>query len=360
MVKALYLQGEKTMLKQMTINNLTVFSTADLKFGRNLNVIVGENGAGKTHLLKMIYSVLSVSTEEGRKPKTTLPTKSVLQTRLADKLVNIYRPESLGRLAKRKQGRERCDISLVFEQSDWDIAFSFASNSKSEVSIEKLPNTWVDVSPVYLPTRELLTIYPNFISVYEGHYLEFEETWRDTCLLLGALIRKGTKEKRIRELLEPLEIAMDGAIVLDRNGRFYLKTDNGSMEMPLIAEGLRKLGMLARLIATGALLDKGYLFWDEPEANLNPVLIKQVAKSILDLSDSGIQVFIATHSLFLLRELEILLSDPVRKKINAKFFGLHQTDEGVRIDQGSTVDDIGDIAALDEELAQSDRFLAVD
>ena len=348
------------MLKQMALNNLTVFSTADLKFGRNLNVIVGENGAGKTHLLKMIYSVLSVSTEEGRKPKTTLPTKSVLQTRLADKLVNIYRPESLGRLAKRKQGRKRCDISLVFEQSDWDIAFSFASNSKSEVSIEKLPNAWIDVSPVYLPTRELLTIYPNFISVYEGHYLEFEETWRDTCLLLGALIQRGTKEKRIRELLEPLEIAMGGAIVLDRNGRFYLKTDNGSMEMPLVAEGLRKLGMLARLIATGALLDKGYLFWDEPEANLNPVLIKQVAKSILDLSDSGIQVFIATHSLFLLRELEILLSDPVRKKVNAKFFGLHQTHEGVRIDQGFTVDDIGDIAALDEELAQSDRFLAVD
>jgi predicted ATP-dependent endonuclease of OLD family len=81
------------MLKQMTLNNLTVFSTADLKFGRNLNVIVGENGAGKTHLLKVIYSVLSVSAEEGRKPKATGPTKSVLQTRLADKLVNIYRPE---------------------------------------------------------------------------------------------------------------------------------------------------------------------------------------------------------------------------------------------------------------------------
>lgn len=348
------------MLKRITLKNLTVFSEADLKFGQNLNVIIGENGAGKTHLLKMIYSVLAVSAEEGRKPKTTTPTKSFLQTRLADKLVNIFRPESLGRLAKRKQGRGRCDISLVFEQSDWNIAFSFASNSKSEVSIEKLPDAWIDVSPAYLPTRELLTIFPNFISVYEGHYLEFEETWRDTCLLLGALIQRGPKEKRIREFLDPLEIAMGGAIELDKNGRFYLRNDSGRMEMPLVAEGLRKLGMLARLIATGALLDKGYLFWDEPEANLNPVLIKQVAKSILDLSDSGIQVFIATHSLFLLRELEILLSAPNRKNVKARFFGLHKTQDGVSIDQGSTVDDIGDIAALDEELKQSDRFLAVD
>lgn len=348
------------MLKRITLKNLTVFSETDLRFGRNLNVIIGENGAGKTHLLKMIYSVLAVSAEEGRKPKTSIPTKSFLQTRLADKLVNIFRPESLGRLAKRKQGRERCDIHLTFKQSDWDIAFSFASNSKSEVSISKLPDTWIDVSPAYLPTRELLTIFPNFISVYEGHYLEFEETWRDTCLLLGALIQRGPKEKRIRELLEPLETAMGGAIELDKNGRFYLRNDSGRMEMPLVAEGLRKLGMLARLIATGALLDKGYLFWDEPEANLNPVLIKQVAKSILDLSDSGIQVFIATHSLFLLRELEILLSAPNRKNVKARFFGLHKTQDGVSIDQGSTVDDIGYIAALDEELKQSDRFLAVD
>lgn len=41
------------------------------------------------------------------------------------------------------------------------------------------------------------------------------------------------------------------------------------MEMPLVAEGLRKVAMLARLIATGTLLEQGYLFWDEPETNLN-------------------------------------------------------------------------------------------
>lgn len=346
------------MLKQMTIKNLTVFPEADIKFGRNLNVIVGENGAGKTHLLKMAYSVLAVSAEEGRKPNAATPTKSLLQTRLADKLVNVFRPESLGRLARRKQGRERCDISLMFERSDWDIAFGFATQSKSEVSIEKLQGAWIDVSPAYLPTRELLTIFPNFVSVYEGHYLEFEETWRDTCLLLGALLQKGPKEKRIRELLEPLETAMGGAIELDKNGRFYLRSASGRMEMPLVAEGLRKLGMLSRLIATGALLDKGYLFWDEPEANLNPRLIKWVAKSVLDLCAAGIQIFIATHSLFLLREIEMVLSTKTHQGIEARFFGLHQTDDGVVIDQGSSVDEIGDIAVLDEELEQSDRFLA--
>ncbi len=39
------------------------------------------------------------------------------------------------------------------------------------------------------------------------------------------------------------------------------------MEMHLVAEGLRKLAMIARLIANGSLVDKVSLFWDEPEAN---------------------------------------------------------------------------------------------
>lgn len=173
------------MLRQLAIKNLTVFPETDLQFAKHLNVIVGENGAGKTHLLKMAYAVLATSWEEGRKPAATVPTKVQLQTRLADKLVNVFRPEALGRLARRRQGRERCDIKLSFDDKNLDIAFSFATNSKSEVALEKTPKSWLSVAPAYIPTRELLTIFPNFVSVYESHYLEFEETWRDTCVLLG-------------------------------------------------------------------------------------------------------------------------------------------------------------------------------
>ena len=346
-------------LQRLTIKNLTVFSEADLVFCKGLNVIVGENGVGKTHLLKLAYSVMASFWEEGRKPSATSPTKTHLQVKLADKLVNVFRPEALGRLTRRKPGRERCDVSLEFYDSKHNFTFSFATNSKTEVVLEVTPSSWLKVSAAYFPTRELLTIFPNFVSVYEGHYLEFEETWRDTCLMLGEPLQKGPKEKRIQELLAPIEKAMGGKIELDRVGRFYLSTPSGRLEMPLVAEGQRKLGMLARLIATGTLLDQGFLFWDEPEANLNPVLIKQVAKSILSLSSSGIQVFLATHSLFLLREIEILMSQQPFGGAGARFFGLHKSNEGpVNVSQGDSIDDIGDIASLDEELAQSDRFMA--
>jgi predicted ATP-dependent endonuclease of OLD family len=346
------------MLNNLNIKNFTVFPSANLQFSKHLNVIVGENGSGKTHLLKVAYSALATSWEESRKPTSSTPTKALMQTRLADKLINVFRPESLGRLARRKQGRERCDIKLLFEDKKFNFEFSFSTNSKTEVLIEKVPKGWLDTSPAYIPTRELLSIFPNFVSVYEGHYLEFEETWRDTCILLGAPLQRGTKEKRIQELLAPLETSMGGSIELDKNGRFYLKNERGRFEMPLIAEGQRKLAMLARLIATGVLMDKGFLFWDEPEANLNPLLIKQVAQSIVSLSKIGIQVFIATHSLFLLRELEILMTDQQNIELNSRFFGLHFSDDGVVVNQGDTIDEIGDITTLDEELAQSDRFIS--
>ncbi|GLX89990.1 hypothetical protein Pfra02_25590 [Pseudomonas fragi] len=41
------------MLKQLNIKEFTVFEEANLRFGKQLNVIVGENGAGKTHLLNL-------------------------------------------------------------------------------------------------------------------------------------------------------------------------------------------------------------------------------------------------------------------------------------------------------------------
>ncbi len=349
------------MLRSLALENLTVFAEANLKFSRGLNVFVGGNGSGKTHLLKLLYSVPAASWEEGRRAQGSNPTKAIFQARLSDKIMGVFRPDKIGRLASRRRGRTRCSINIKFTQRDHalDVGFSFSTASSAEVLLEQAPSAWEQTAPAYIPTRELLTIYPNFLATYESRYLDIEETWRDTCILLGTPLQRGPSEGRISKLLEPIEDAMQGKIVLDPSGRFYLRSDAGMMEMHLVAEGFRKLGMVARLIATGALAETGYLFWDEPESNLNPRLVKQVARSVYDLSIAGTQVFIATHSLFLLRELEIILGRETKKR-NCQFFGLHGRPSGTIIEQGSSIEDIGDIAALDEELEQSDRFLGMD
>lgn len=345
------------MLKSLHVENLTVFPKADFAFGKSLNVVIGENGSGKSHLLKAAYVAIAVSAARSKDGGTDLPSKAQLQTALAEKLQAVFRPDGLWRLVRRKVGRSKCVLRYEFDTSKLDLEFTFSTVAKTEVSVQTMPVARVEKLPVFLPTRELLTIFPGFVSLYETTHLPFEETWRDTCILLGAPLARGPREPKIKTLLVPLEEAMGGSVELDKSGRFYLNLASGSMEMHLVAEGLRKLASVARLIATGSLLDKGYLFWDEPEANLNPRVIKIVARTMLQLAASGIQVFIATHSLFLLRELHILQQREF-KKLDSRCFGLHVgSDGGVTVQQGDTMDEVGSIAALDEDLQQSERYV---
>lgn len=344
-----------SMLKSLHIENLTAFGKADLEFGRNLNVIIGENGTGKSHLLKAAYCALAVSAAGEKGTSQGVPKRDYLATAFADKLRGVFKPDDLGRLARRTRGRSACKLTCKFADGNCDVSIRFSTVDKSQVKVVREPAAWVEKTPVYLPTRELLSIYPNFVSVYDNTTLSFEETWRDTCSLLGLGMARGPREKSIKALLEPLEQAMGGSVELDKSGKFYLNVASGSMEMHLVAEGLRKLAMVARLIATGSLLDKGYLFWEEPEANLNPKVIKAVARTILSIAKSGIQVFIASHSLFLLRELFILQQTDF-SELDARCFGLHAQNGAVAIQQGTTIDDVGDLAVLDEELMQSDRY----
>ena len=349
-------EEEDAVLQWLKLKDFTVFPQARLEFARHLNVIAGENGMGKTHLLKLPYAAMAMSAEEGRK-RSDRPTKAVLQTRLAEKLVNVLRPERLGRLVSRRQGRSRCEVMIKFSEPGTSLGFSFVALSRLGVTVDHHPTHWRRRAPVYLPTHELLTIYPGFVSLYENHYVEFDETWRDTCLLLGAPGVRGPREKAIASLLAPLEDQLGGRVVLESNGRFYLAPTSGDkMEMPLVAEGRRKVATLARLIATGSLLDKDCLFWDEPESNLNPRLIREVARAILCICEAGVQVIVATHSLYLLREFEILLENEF-KEVEQRYFALRRGAEGVEVSQADDVGGIDPLVLLDEDLSQSERFV---
>ena len=344
----------------LAIKNYAAFADVEMSFSKGLNVLIGENGTGKTLLMKLPYAVMRVVEERPRRKQGL--TKTWLQRRIAEKLVDVTRPESLGRLVRRRRGRQRCEVAIQIDD-EHGAAFSFVSHSRETVAVERMPYGWRIQPSVFLPTRELLTIYPGFLAFYDNHYTEFDETWRDTCQLLGAPAVRGPREKKAALLLGPLEDAMGGRVVRDSaNDRFYLRAaGTGNMEMPLVAEGVRKLAMLARLTATGALLGEGCLFWDEPETNLNPKLIRSTARAILGLCAQGVQVFVATHSLFLLREFEVLLSTS-QSDVDSRFFAFEPSrdDGGVTVQQADDLEGIEPLVLLDEDLEQSDRYLAMD
>ncbi|MDE3724657.1 AAA family ATPase [Nocardiopsis sp. N85] len=338
----------------------------DIRLSPTLNIVTGENATGKSQLLKLLYA--GTRSLSGR---PTL-TKSALSSDIAEALIGIFRPDQLGRLARRVQGRGRARVELKYGGISDPLAFDFASNARSDVRIVSLPRTPLDDTPVFLPSRELLSLYPGLVSLFETREVEFDETWRDTALLLGRSALRGPRVKAATELLAPLLGEIEGT-VLEENGRFYVRLPGGTagagkIEAHLVSEGFRKLAMIIRLVSNGVLLEGGYLFWDEPEANLNPKTQRAVARTILALARSGTQVFVATHSVFLLRELELLLEQETQENpIEPRYIGLYReapTEEGalvqaVRAETATDPADLSAIAALEAESSQSLRYLGV-
>ena len=343
------------MIKSITVENFTVFAKKEtLLFAEGLNVVIGENGVGKSHLLKLAYALCAVSKVASKEQ----PNKEIFQKMVAKKLVNVFRPDTLGRLVNRTQGNKKCTVKINFKKSDFNFAFTFSTRSKTDVSVTKMPKKFLDESAIFIPTREMLSIFPGFTAMYREREVSFDETYNDLAEALEAAPLRGPRLAKLKPLLEQLEEIMGGSVHIE-NGHFYLHMPGrGKMEIQLVAEGIRKIAMLAYLIVNGMIYNKSMLYWDEPETNLNPKLIRYVAEALMVLAQNGIQVFIATHSLFLLREIEILSNKKTYARVKQRYFSLGIDEEGrVSVTQGDSSDEIDPIVSLDENLMQSDRYL---
>lgn len=357
------------MLSQLTVQDFTVLHQATFKFVPGINAIVGSNGAGKSHVLKLAYAVAKTSQQLGQ---STAQNKQVWRTVLAERLVGVFRPDSLGRLARRMQGRAKADIELCFTgRPEATVHFEFSTASKSEVTLLNSPSQYASTPPVFIPAKEVLSLFPGLRGLVSSREVALDETYPDLCERLDHPLLKGPRLELASRVLPALQEMMDGTIKLE-GGRFYFYPHvGGKMEIDLVAEGIRKLALLAYLLGNGSLNEQTTLFWDEPEANLNPLLIEKLAPVLWDLADSGIQLIIATHSLYLLRELDIIHKQrqqaTAKSKAKLRFFSLGQTTaspDGVApsapqtvLDQEEDLEKLNPIPALNAEITQTDRYM---
>lgn len=212
---------------------------------------------------------------------------------------------------------------------------------------------------MFIPTQELLSTGRGFADAYRRRELDFDETYFDLALALEGRLLKGRPPKEIASLSERLEAIMEGRVGLDEAGNFEFAPDApgaGSIEMPLVAEGFRKVGMVSHLLRNGSLGEGSALFWDEPETNVNPRMLHPLAELLVDLASLPAQVFLTTHSLYVLREIELAL----RNRDGGawpRFVALARKEGAVSLTTGDSTDDITPIDMLEADLEQSDRYL---
>jgi predicted ATPase len=337
------------MLKKLSLENFTTFEHAEFNFSKGINIIIGENSSGKSHVLKLAYSMTSVWNQ---------CVNSGGREQLIKKLHGVFGVEKLAELRNLDTllSAEKHNVTLecFVDHKSENQTLSFDLNKPDNVTFNGiLPHADVLNKPLFFPVKEVLTIFPNFISLYEKYALSFDETYYDLCKAMDDPLLKNPNQ----QLLDKLEQIMGGKIVLKGN-HFYLKTNRGEMNIFMIAEGLRKLGMLSYLIANDSLKENSILFFDEPETNLNPRLIKQLAAFLVELSQNNVQIIIATHNLFLMKYFDYLLNQ-VNNPIPAAFFSLVRGEQGVTVEQGGRLNQLSTIVALEEELELYDKEQAL-
>ena len=279
-------------ITRIKLERFTAFEALDLKLSPGVNVFVGANGTGKTHLMKVAYAACDVS-------KTG--------TGFAEKLVRVFMPSkgAIGRLVKRRGESSHCGVHIHRGNRSLRVSFSNHAAVVDSATV-KGASRWKDapVESVYVPVKEMLANAPGFRSLYAQREIHFEEIYADILdRAYGPSLRGPTPSER-RRLLTILQKAMDGKVHM-KNEEFFLRNKQGNLEFSLLAEGMRKLGLLWRLIQNGTLLGGAVLFWDEPETNLNPKLFGSVVEILLELQRMGVQVFIATHDYAILKELDL-------------------------------------------------------
>ncbi|MEB0082320.1 AAA family ATPase [Glaciimonas sp. Gout2] len=323
------------MLEKLELKNFAKFSDLPIKFSPRINIVIGENGTGKTQLLKAAYAANAALSDE------------LQGTDLAKRLCRIYRPtgDSLGKLVRHGTPvGAHAEIDAQFAGGQrLQARFTSASKTVALPGIAAQPSLG---APLFLPTKEVLSLLRGIKSKdADLKTIEsiFDSTYLDLCEKLMA--KKPLKAEDVIEsdprfgaVYEKLVNALEGRFSLtdiggsvlmsfdpgqyqvqrdkdqhDLNTRMqakFLATKGESISANMAAEGIRKLGIL-QLLLQNRQLDPGRtgtLFWDEPETNMNPKLMKLLVEILLELSRNGQQIILATHDYVLLKWFDLLVN----------------------------------------------------
>ena len=315
------------MIESISLTNFTAFKTLDLECSGGINIFVGANSTGKSLMLKLMYTLCSAN-----KPVQARLDEHPARI-LSDKLKTVFKPEGkIGRLCRNEARESVVQAHLIGDRA---VRFALSTDQNEVVIMDDQDYLRYDLIPVFITPKEMLSSFPGFSSLYLHREITIDETYFDLCQALELPKLKDKPGKLVEHLLDSIKKACEGEFLLIRQ-RFYYKPERGIMlEAELSEEGFRKFGMLQRLLQNGRIKPgiSGPLFWDEPEANLNPGLMKTVVSILLELARGGQQIFLATHDYVLVKWFDLLMQPDDR----LTFHALYQNDKG-HIEHESTDD----------------------
>ncbi|WP_371025314.1 AAA family ATPase [Paraclostridium ghonii] len=149
----------------------------------------------------------------------------------------------------------------------------------------------------------MLSHSKGFLALNNKYNMQFDKTYVD--IITNAELPETKEVSPInKKILDIISKVIEGTVIYENDTFYMLKDDKRKIEFSLESEGLRKFGLLYKLIRNGVIEKDTILLWDELEANINPSIIPLLVEILLELQREGVQMFIATHSYNLLNTLK--------------------------------------------------------
>ena len=313
-------------IKTMKVENFTVFKNMEVEFSPGINVFIGENGTGKTHLLKLLYVANAMHIASGY----TIDIRDVFG--------NNFKSNG-------------CRFVI-----DGDDSHPWTLSGISTPTGTKLnpPHSYIHVDfenkapAVFIPAKEVLSL-SNITRVADEYKrtLNIDITITDIIDKARKLVPDVVSDFAI-EITKTLENQIGGKTFFDeKDGTFWIqKANNINIPFTSEAEGYKKLGLLWQLIMNKSITENTVLLWDEPEANLSRLHTSALVDMLIELSRHGVQVFIATHDYNLMKYFSI-------KKKNSDqvaFISLYKGDEGIVCEYEDDYDLLKHNAIIDADI----------
>jgi len=310
-------------ITKIKVENLTVFEEMEMDIDANVNVIIGENGTGKTQLLKYMHELLIFTKKQ----------------EIASGITIHVTPDFF--LPDKDQKRDK-DKSIKIELS-LDNSNEILYIVEESAKIVAIPHENV----ILIPTKDMLTHSKGLLAMKEkyGKNMPFDK------FQIG-IVSKANQWNLAeipdfaKGMIEELEDIMDGVVVIENEEFFILKTNGQMIPFEMEAEGIKKFGLIWQLLMNDNIREGTILLWDEPEANINPKLIPTLAKIILELGRNDVQIFLATHDYFLSKYIEVLSNDEDK----LAFHALYKTNNGVKCETDTKFSFLDENAIIDEKI----------
>ena len=109
----------------------------------------------------------------------------------------------------------------------------------------------------------------------------------------------------ISELAGELKTEIDGEFIFESGRLSFVDNSGRSIDKNLISFGMTNLGMIQALLKNNVISNGSFVFFDEPETNLHPDWQVLLTKALIRLAESGVNIVMATHSLDMIKALEV-------------------------------------------------------